>query len=135
MITIKKQIQHCLQSNLNVTSLQVISKEKKSKIPPRHKSFNFFQKLTGIDRKKIQRWVLDKDLCFSTPYKRYFNGLLPSNTISNSQNSSRSRKTKIEANKNNKTMTKELMAEKKRIGKILKKLENGPNKCKKSRKQ
>ena len=27
-------------------------------------------------------------------------------------------------------MTKELMAEKKRIEKILKKLENGPNKCK-----
>jgi len=74
-------------------------------------------------------------LCFSTPYKRYFNGFLPSNTISNSQYSSRSRKTKIEANKNNKKMTKELMAEKKRIEKILKKLENGPNKCKKSRKQ
>ena len=67
-------------------------KKQKSKIPPRHKSFNFFQKLTGIVRKTIQRWVLDKDLCFSTPYKRYFNGFLPSNTISNSQNSSRSRK-------------------------------------------
>ena len=34
----------------------------KPEIPPRHKSFNFFQKLTGIDRRTIQRWVLDKDL-------------------------------------------------------------------------
>ena len=45
----------------------------KPEIPPRHKSFNFFQKLTGIDRRTIQRWVLDKDLYFNTPFKRYFN--------------------------------------------------------------
>jgi hypothetical protein len=62
LITRKEKIQHCLQSNLNAKSLQVISKNKKTEIPPRHKSFIFFQKLTGIDRRTIQRWVLDKDL-------------------------------------------------------------------------
>ena len=40
-----------------------------------------------------------------------------------------------EANKNNKTMTKELLAEKKRIEKIEKKLQDGANKSKKSRTQ
>ena len=39
------------------------------------------------------------------------------------------------ANKNNKTMTKELLAEKKRIEKIEKKLQDGANKSKKSRTQ
>jgi hypothetical protein len=38
----------------------------KTEIPPRHKSFNFFQKLTGIDRRTIQRWVLDKMVGFRT---------------------------------------------------------------------
>ena len=48
-------------------------KRQKPEIPHRHKSFNFFQKLTGIDRRTIQKWVQDKDLYFNTPYKRYFN--------------------------------------------------------------
>ena len=45
------------------------------------------------------------------------------------------RKKLEEANKNNKKMTKELLAEKKRIDKIEKILQDGPNKSKKSRKQ
>jgi len=62
----KRKNSHCLQSNLNAKSLQVISKKQKKEIPPRHKSFNFFQKLTGIDRRTIKRWVIDKMIGFRT---------------------------------------------------------------------
>ena len=45
----------------------------KPEIAPHHKNFSFFQKLTGIDRRSIQKWVKNKDIYFNTPYKRYFN--------------------------------------------------------------
>ena len=44
--------------------------KQKPDIPLRHKSYYFFEKLTGIDRRLIMNWVPNKDAYFNTPYKR-----------------------------------------------------------------